>query len=738
MARSPHAWLGSRSSRLARLFFLLFSCLLAGWVALVAAPLGRVQAAEGIRVAAPPLEMVVDVGFDHRFRPGSWTPVGVTLRNGGPSLEAVLEFHVRQGALASQPPALTIYKLPVQMPPQSDRRWVVPLPLRQSFHQLEVYLRPAAGPAAQAAAPRGEESQVTPTPPPLLAAQVPLHPLASNALFLLVLDRRAGGWQFLRRDDRVQKVEVLYAASPSELPDQWIGYDGVAGIIVGEFPLADLRPSQVEALRQWVEMGGRLLVTANRLLPPTGADAWRSLLPVRLTGRTRTVTLQSLGEAYIPLPRSGSLVAWESVPQGGEVLVSAGELPLAAAREVGAGRVAFVAVDLTVPLLEAWAGRQPFVQDLLGGDLTPPSPRPRLLEEPLWTVLRTEEIPSPSRLWAMGLAALYGLAVLAIFGWRAADDEEEAGPDDVEVASEAERSRRAALARQPWLAAAGTALVASLLMAASVGRSGAQFRRAAAAVTVLAGAPSGGTARSLSFVGMVQFDRGSWQLTAPTTLHVSRPISAAARDGGQPVEIEELQGEEGHRLLRLTGGQRGDFQPVMVEGAASLPVSVRLIPDGRRGRVEVDNRTPYPLVRLVVLDRDRFTMLERVEAHSRQVFLLPPAEDWWAGTPSADWLAAAERGGFRRRGLNARATQQLSLVAMELVLRAALGREVGSAGPPWGLPAVVAVLDGAAPPFTLLGPRTLRSVTFVVVPLREGAGPAMATAADSGGTWEQP
>lgn len=652
-------------------------------------PAGR----EGVRVSAPPLTLEVKVGWGDRFRPGTHTPVGIRLKNDGPSIQGMLTFELRQGTRVSQPPTITRFRYPVDLPAYSDKQIVIPVPIQQSYHPLWVRLEVPGQ--------------------PLLTAQLPLHHLATSDPILLVLDARAGGWNVLRRTTPGERLEVVYIDDPRLLPEAWVAYEGVLGVVVGHFPLDQLSQRQQQALSDWIHVGGYLLLTSG-----SGGTsvAWSfasgplfDVLPVRPTGRTRAITHLNFGQRYQALPPGPNLLAAESHPQGGEVVYASDDLVLAAIRKVGIGRTGFLAIDPTAPRLAQWPSLSPFLYDLLvpaavelsTGTLQPVRPladrRPRSFTEALLILVRSVEVPAPSRTVPLALAALCGLLYIPLLIPRAA-----AGgfprPFAFKVA-------------QPWSAAVIIAMSASALTWLLGGSAGQQYRHGVGSIQLVAGAPKGGPARSITALGLIESDRRAWSIADAQGVYLSRPLSSGMQETWQEVQIDFAPDHS----LAIRPEQPAAFLPMTVERVVNLPVSVALQPDGNRADVVVENGSPYRLTNLVVLDHDRFTMLDEVPPFSERRFRLPRADDWFSGTPSDAWMSASGRGMSWRRGRHL----STALTALDALLRSALGRDFGESGPPWGLPAVAGIMETPSPGLALTPTHQGESVTLFIVPLEE-------------------
>ncbi len=163
------------------------------------------------------------------------------------------------------------------------------------------------------------------------------------------------------------------------LPDQAIGYDGVDAVllVLGQESVSKLaaHPKRVAALREWVERGGRLIVSCQNekqhfaehdkslgwMLPGTPGE------PVPLPTAT---PLERWIDAEQPIALGDeAILATTFTDIAGEVLIDAGrgeaDLPLVTRFVHGFGQVTFVAFDLDHPELARWPGRSRFSERLI-------------------------------------------------------------------------------------------------------------------------------------------------------------------------------------------------------------------------------------------------------------------------------------------------------------------------------------------------------------------------------------
>lgn len=170
------------------------------------------------------------------------------------------------------------------------------------------------------------------------------------------------------------------------LPDHWLGYDGVS-LVIMPASRAGLAPSmsdeQIEALAQWVRMGGRLLLSSGasspemignngRLVRFAPGDFDRVMMQRQSNGLESFAgaTKRSLssyvadGELSFRIP----MVSLKNVK--GNILVSEGigaeRSPMIIRSSFGLGHVIFVATDIDQPPMSLWLdGRQNILDKLL-------------------------------------------------------------------------------------------------------------------------------------------------------------------------------------------------------------------------------------------------------------------------------------------------------------------------------------------------------------------------------------
>ena len=182
-------------------------------------------------------------------------------------------------------------------------------------------------------------------------------------------------------EDDLSSTTRARVESAAQLPTRWIGYESVDTVFLTTSQVKLYRPLlqnrvRVEALRLWVENGGKLVIfcgaEADELLGEDGALA--SLVPgnyVKLEKLGQSQPLETFSGAEQPVTPSRRLNL--PVPRltnvKGRILASIGRgeslLPLVVRSRLGVGEVVFVGLDFDRDPLRKWLGRVSFLRKVL-------------------------------------------------------------------------------------------------------------------------------------------------------------------------------------------------------------------------------------------------------------------------------------------------------------------------------------------------------------------------------------
>ncbi len=200
--------------------------------------------------------------------------------------------------------------------------------------------QPTASPNANAA----NQTAASPTPPPAPPT------------------RRRRGWGSNQQGPTAHPV--VFPAE--DMPRDFVSYDSLDVVVLGDAPLSQLTEEQSRALRLWVAAGGFLIVTGGADIAGLRAAGLDAILPVEAQGTTSSATLDVLTATYGRFESSESLLAISAhLRDGARLLLGTSDRVIAAEKTYGSGLVRFVAINPKLNPYRGWASAKDLWTDLL-------------------------------------------------------------------------------------------------------------------------------------------------------------------------------------------------------------------------------------------------------------------------------------------------------------------------------------------------------------------------------------
>lgn len=317
-----------------------------GWLVLFLLFPSAAQAEGKIRIE-------VSVGFSAVLpvvRPGCWTPVRVIVTNEGDPFESEL--------VIQQKHAPQSYAVPVNLPSDSRLAYRLSmLPVAESLQfpdddLLEVRLTHGR---------TGRE---------VMGEVAPLRFAEPGDRVIVACGAEGLSYGHLglrrREDEPTAAGRVVVPGRAELLPEQVIEYESVWAVVWDGQDWSSLTPGQVEALLQFVDMGGTLLIGAG----PEWQMLMRSPLPAHLPVAYEGVSVvgptagwESLAVLPPTLPE-GLIGAFGEPRAGAEVLVTAEGRPLIVRSRYGGGSIIQVGVRLGDDWWRTWPERERFFESV--------------------------------------------------------------------------------------------------------------------------------------------------------------------------------------------------------------------------------------------------------------------------------------------------------------------------------------------------------------------------------------
>lgn len=335
--------------------------LVVGIVLMLAAPTTVVA-----QVAAPPKIVGVKVGLGDRYKTGLWTPVEITVQGGADNLTGRLSVIVPDG---DGVPGQVSKPCQILAGQQAVVRFIT------RFGRTDDSLTAELSVNDRVVASHTFDTAIAADAEHFLSA------IESQKLIVTIGKTSVG----VEEAGRLSGLESEYrpvAAREADvecLPVHWLGYEGVDAVILSTstpelYSKLAANNARLQALDQWVRMGGRLvLCVGSQADQVLAADApLRQFAPGRLKqvfSLKQTAAIESYCGSRSPISDSGNGKLTIRVPWltdvDGVVEAADGPLPMVVRTARGFGQVIFVAVDLDQDPFRKWRDRPTFVARLL-------------------------------------------------------------------------------------------------------------------------------------------------------------------------------------------------------------------------------------------------------------------------------------------------------------------------------------------------------------------------------------
>ncbi len=167
---------------------------------------------------------------------------------------------------------------------------------------------------------------------------------------------------------------TLAQLQAADFPVHFQGFASLDTLAISDVDTGVLSPAQREALKLWIANGGRLIVAGGPGWQKTAAGL-ADLLPLDPSG---TVTLDALpgiqAMANTQQPLEGqAVVATGAIDPEAFVLAADGSTPLVVEKQIGFGRVIYMAADPALSPLRNWDGMEDLYRRLLDTTVGPPA-----------------------------------------------------------------------------------------------------------------------------------------------------------------------------------------------------------------------------------------------------------------------------------------------------------------------------------------------------------------------------
>ncbi len=317
----------------------------------------------------PNVKMSAQSLFEGNFKFGDWLPVEVSLENFGGAVDVQIQATVQTRINAAT--YSTTFERDVNLGERANKRLLLYIiPYVETFNSS------------------GQVSYETPVilkagGLKLAESRVKLQPHNPTDYLVGVFTADPNSLNYLNNlkvGGQRTRVATLNLGL-NDIPDRGSGLRSFNSLIISDQNTDALSTEQRNALREFVETGGQLILAGGSGWSKVESGFSASFLPLDVTGYANIVSLDGLvppngEEIKSPGPLSRpAVLAQGQVMKDARLLsqISNGSnlVPVAAEREIGEGRVVAMSIDLAVPPLQDWSGASQFWVELFSFNITP-------------------------------------------------------------------------------------------------------------------------------------------------------------------------------------------------------------------------------------------------------------------------------------------------------------------------------------------------------------------------------
>ncbi len=350
----------------------------------------------------------VELGFDKVYKRERWAPLQVVVTSRNEDFNGEIRVEVRNIFSDEQ---IQTYATPLSLTRTDRQRRTIHIFLPGVSSQLTIKLVSHAG---QVQVPQ----ELTPELPKSLADLMILALTPSRDL----LSR----WDGKRIDDKGKGHAFVAYTDFKKLPVHWKGYDSVDFFVIRGVSLVERRISkrQQQALLDWIQRGGTLLVSGGADLRQLHGSFLETFLPVELGNLRRATQLpESMRRFGFAADLPFDLIEFKSKP--GMVGLAVGEDQIyIAKRFLGGGQIISLGFDYNAPPFSYSPGAEAFWKWMLGAEARTPRYTEARYEadrrhaEKIRTLLTTVPSAKAPLIWLMSVFLVVYALGFGVLIWR--------------------------------------------------------------------------------------------------------------------------------------------------------------------------------------------------------------------------------------------------------------------------------------------------------------------------------
>lgn len=289
------------------------------------------------------LTMKLDPGFNGYARMGQAFPLKAVIENKGPEIKGSLEVSVVRNDTR------VIYKKKVLLPTGCKK-------------QVEMYIPGYQGELYNIKLMDGEVK--------LLEERLRITNIRPQELVVGVLAADTSTVNYLaaiKMPSEGQRVNVINL-DIDDIPANSLLLENIDVLVLNDYSTSALSDEQIGSIHSWVEQGGLLVAAGGVNWQKTLGPLAEQFLPVSVTGTQSITNIPGMekfsGEALV---NTNKFVISKGTLTCGETLVSIGDTPIIAQRQMGKGNVIYTGYDLAMEPFKSWSGNEKLWWSILSG-----------------------------------------------------------------------------------------------------------------------------------------------------------------------------------------------------------------------------------------------------------------------------------------------------------------------------------------------------------------------------------
>ncbi|RIW37378.1 hypothetical protein D3H55_04920 [Bacillus salacetis] len=352
------------------------------------------------------LDIDVEAGINGKVKNGEPFPVTFTIKNNGEDISGDLvissapHYHAYENVVIPvEIAAGAEQKIQASLPGSSDYMGSGPMNVKKE-DQIRFY---------EGGWEKGEKLKITGD------TKITHGFIQETKLVLGVLSDNPDQMNVLKLTSFQGETPEVLPLTPETLPADSLGFQMFDALIIHDYSMDQLPGEKQKALKQWVELGGHLIIGSTPDLQQKMGEL-SSLIPMKVNGEEELKDLSFLdGYSEKPLAMKQLTLMTGEKANGTDELIAEGGLPLALEKGFGLGKVTQLSYSLAEEPLASWEGNSGWWNRILTASIDTRVQHPMAFYDQVQNILmETTELFSSSFLPISVIIILFAVYIILL------------------------------------------------------------------------------------------------------------------------------------------------------------------------------------------------------------------------------------------------------------------------------------------------------------------------------------